>query len=896
MSLAAQTTPLITALEQLGPHDHFCSIYESPEEHYAVAIPFIRIGLNRGEKCIYIADDGTVDDVREAMQSGGIDVDRAISSNALVLATKEQAYLEHGAFHPDWMSTFWKEATQLAMSEGFSALRATGETEWVQKWLLRECGALERWMEYESRLAHTVAENNCSALCQYNRRLFPPELILDVIRTHPIVVNGGTVCRNPYYVPPDEFLGTNQTAREVERLLTNIRERELVEDALREQLTERKRAEEELREQARLLDLTHDSVFSRSMDDKITYWNRGAEELYGWNREEAVGHVCHQLTQTIFPAPLAEINAELLHTGRWEGELAHTKRDGTQVVVASRWSLQRDERGQPVAILETNNDITESKRAEEALRRSERYLAEAQRLSHTGSWALSANSKIAAYWSEEDFRIWGFDPQQGLPDLERVFKQIHPKDAGRVYEKSMKALRERTDYTDEFRIMLPDREIRHIHTLAHPVLSANGEIAEYVGTHVDVTERKRAEAELRESERRYRYIFESTGVSIWEEDFSQVKIAIDDLKASGVQDFRRYVEEHPQFVEQAISMVTILDINEATVELFGAHDKHELLSSLDKVFTPETREVFAGELIALAEGSTWFQSQASLKTLKGDRLSVVFTITFPTESDKLNSVLVSIMDTTEQKRAEEALHKAQAELAHVTRVMTMGELTSSIAHEVNQPLAAIVTNGNACLRWLAIEPPNLDEARESVGRIIRDGHRASEVVERIRALVKKSPPRKDWLDLNEIILDVIALARNEMQRQRVSLKTQLSDDLPPVLGDRIQLQQVVLNLVMNSIEALSGVVDKTRELLVSTGRHESNGALVAVRDSGIGLDSEALDYLFNAFFTTKPDGMGMGLAISRSIIEAHGGRLWATPNELQGASFQFTLMADGESV
>ena len=233
MNLAAQKTPLIAALEQLGPHDHFCSIYESPQEHYAVAIPFIQIGLDRGEKCIYIADDGTVGDVRQAMQSEGIDVDRATASKALVLATKEQAYLEHGSFHPDWMFTFWKEATQLAMSEGFSALRATGETEWV----LRGGRGLERWMEYESRLTHTLSENNCSALCQYNRRLFPPELILDVIRTHPTVVYGSTVCRNLYCVPPDEFLGTNQTAREVERLLINIRERECAEDALREQLT-----------------------------------------------------------------------------------------------------------------------------------------------------------------------------------------------------------------------------------------------------------------------------------------------------------------------------------------------------------------------------------------------------------------------------------------------------------------------------------------------------------------------------------------------------------------------------------------------------------------------------------------------------------------------------------
>jgi len=223
MNPAAQRTPLIAALEQLGPHDHFCSIYENREEHYGVAIPFMQIGLDRGEKCIYIADDGTVGEVRQAMQSEGIDVERVTASKALVLATHE----------------------------GFSALRATGETEWV----VRGARGLERWMEYESRLNHSLAENNCSALCQYNRRLFPPELILDVIRTHPVVVYRGTVCRNLYYVPPDEFLGTNEAEREVERLLTNIQEREDVEHALREQLSERKRAEEALRRSRDELDI-----------------------------------------------------------------------------------------------------------------------------------------------------------------------------------------------------------------------------------------------------------------------------------------------------------------------------------------------------------------------------------------------------------------------------------------------------------------------------------------------------------------------------------------------------------------------------------------------------------------------------------------------------------------
>jgi PAS domain S-box-containing protein len=602
MNLAAQKTPLIAALEQLGPHDHFCSIYESPQEHYAVAIPFIQIGLDRGEKCIYIADDGTVGDVRQAMQSEGIDVDRATASKALVLATKEQAYLEHGSFHPDWMFSFWKEATQLAMREGFSALRATGETEWV----LRGGRGLERWMEYESRLTHTLSESNCSALCQYNRRLFPPELILDVIRTHPMVVYGSMVCRNLYYVPPDEFLGTNQTACEVERMLTNIREREHVEDALREQLTERRRAEEELR-------------------------------------------------------------------------------------------------------------------------RSEAYLAEGQRISHTGSWGWNvATGEL--FWSREHFRICGFDPETAKPSYPMFLERIHPKDRLFVEQTVDKAVRERSDLEMDYRIVLTDGSTKYLQSLGHPVISESGDLIEFVGT---------------------------------------------------------------------------------------------------------------------------------------------------------------VMDVTERKRAEEALREAQAELAHVTRVTTLGELVGAIAHEINQPLAAVVNNASACLRWLAAN--NLEEARQSATLITTDGHRAGEIISRIRALVKKAPPQKDLLDINETILEVIALARSEVQRNRVSLQTQLLNDLPLVLGDRIQLQQVILNLVMNGIEAMSAVTDRSRELLIRSVLLGSDRVLVAVQDSGIGLQPESLDHLFEAFFTTKPKGMGMGLAISRSIIEAHGGQLWAIPNDGPGATFQLTL-------
>ncbi len=250
----------------------------------------------------------------------------------------------------------------------------------------------------------------------------------------------------------------------------------------------------------------------------------------------------------------------------------------------------------------------------------------------------------------------------------------------------------------------------------------------------------------------------------------------------------------------------------------------------------------------------------------------------------------------ERQRAEEALHKAQAELAHVARVMTLGELMASIAHEVNQPLAAVVTNGQACLRWLALETPRLDEARAAVERVVRDGNRASEVIQRIRALAKKTEPQMVALDINDVIREAISLEQREMLSQRVSLRTELASALPPVLGDRVQLQQVVINLVMNAVEAMAPVTDRPRDILIRSQRDDANEVLVAVRDSGLGIDSENADRLFNAFFTTKPSGMGMGLSISRSIIAAHGGRLWAAPNADHGATFQFSLPSNSQGV
>jgi len=261
------------------------------------------------------------------------------------------------------------------------------------------------------------------------------------------------------------------------------------------------------------------------------------------------------------------------------------------------------------------------------------------------------------------------------------------------------------------------------------------------------------------------------------------------------------------------------------------------------------------------------------------------------------SIFVGIIrDLTSRKRTEAELEQARAELVRVARVTTLGELTAAIAHEVNQPLTGLVSSGNACLRWLAGDVPNLKAARESVERMISAGSRAGEVIRRIRALVGKAPPLRDRLNINDAITEVIALIRGEVQRNRISLRTKLSTDVPLVLGDRIQLQQVILNLILNAMEAMSDVSPQLGELLVSSTKDGPNGALVSVQDSGTGLDGTALDQLFEAFYTTKAHGMGIGLAVSRTIIQAHGGRLWAAPNVPRGAIFQFTLPADCEEV
>jgi PAS domain S-box-containing protein len=520
-------------------------------------------------------------------------------------------------------------------------------------------------------------------------------------------------------------------------LRATVQELENLNKSLQAENAERKKAEQSIRQAERELQVTIDTIPALAAryrrDGSLDFVNRTWRTYTGLSQDSLHGQRWGvAIHPDDFPLVEAAWRAHLPTGQPFDIEQRLRRADGEYRWHFVRRVPLRNEDGEVIRWYGVGHDIEDQKRAERALQRSETYLAEAQRLSQTGSFSWRIGSG-EIFWSKETYRIMGVD-ETVKPTVGLLLQRVHPEDRKLVQQQLDRAVRGEQDYDYEYRLLMPDGEIKHIHVRAH------------------------------------RQVYE------------------------------------------------------------------------------------AGE----------------------------------------GEVVGALMDVTATRKAQEALQIAQTALAHVTRVSALGEMSASIAHEVNQPLAAIVTNAESSLRWLSRQPPDIEEAVVGIRQIVKDAHRASEVIRRIREFSKKVGPEMIRLDINEVVEEAVTLLQYEALRHGVAMQLELDSSLLPVRGDRVQLQQVIINLAVNGMQAMTTVRDRDRVLIMRTQPHQSDWVLVTIEDVGVGIKPENADRLFSAFYTTKPDGLGMGLSICRSIIEAHGGRVWASPRVGPGMTFQFTISAYGQ--
>jgi len=643
------------------------------------------------------------------------------------------------------------------------------------------------------------------------------------------------------------------------------------------------RATEMEKHQARLLDMTHDAVFVCGMDDTILYWNQGAEELYGWKRAEVKGKGPAQFLRTEFPVPLEDIKAVLARTGYWSGELVHTRRDGSKVYVASRWSLQRDDTGESIGILESNSDITERRLVEDELRRSQAaYLAEAQRLSLTGSFGWNATTG-ELFWSEETFRIFGYDASV-KPSIDLVLQRTHPDDVALARRVVDEAARGAGEFDFEHRLLMPDGAIKTVHVRAR-ALDREGGGGQLVGAVMDVTARTEAYGRLERSEKRYRRLFRDMPLALWQLDARGLVEMLSGLSAAGVTDIGAHLDAHPDVVPRAMDVLKIAEVNDAALRMFGAADARAMLGPMTP-FWQARPDAFRRALESRFRGEARYEERTQVDTLDGRVIDVFFTTT------RIDSgvTLVGFVELTDLVRAQEKLEQLQTEFAHAARISMLGELMASIAHELNQPLTAIATNAATGLLWLDRPEPNAAEASTLMRKVRADARRAGDIITRIRSMAVGHAPQRVRLSLHDVIDEAMLFLRHELQASRVAVSLDLAAAQPLVVADRTQLQQVIVNLAINAIQAMTQARMDYPLLTVRTALSAPDTVTCTIEDNGPGIAPELLDRLLERFFTTKETGMGMGLAISRSIIEGHGGILRAE-NGIDGigARFTFTL-------
>jgi PAS domain S-box-containing protein len=578
----------------------------------------------------------------------------------------------------------------------------------------------------------------------------------------------------------------------------------------------------------------------------LDYTGLSLEQALGWEWQTAIhpddqAHLLSEWQRILVGGKPDEVEARMR---RFDGEY--------------RWFLFRpapcyDESGKVVRWYGTNTDIEDRKQAESALQRSQAYLTEAQKLSRTGSIGYNVTTG-EFFWSEETYEILGFD-RTVEPTMDTAVERVHPEDRALVRHQIERATRRETNFDYEHRLVMPDGQIKHVHVVAHLVKSASGS-EELLGALMDVTQAKQAEFDLQRSEA---YLAEA----------------------------------------QKLSLTGSFGWKMATGEIYWSEETYKIMeyeptrSPSGEIIMqrthPDDRAFVRGQFYRALHGETNLDYEHRLLMPDGQIKHLHVLAHVVRDASGADEMIGALMDVTQTRKAQEALQAAQAELAHASRVATLGEISASIAHEVNQPLAAIVANGQACLRFLNHESPDLNDVRGALEWVVKDGNRAAEVIQRVRTLVKKTDTQKVALDVNDAINDVVALLQRELSAHRVWLKLDLGADLPKVFADRVQLQQVVMNLIMNGAEAMQEIADRPRILTIRSSLQDGQQVAVAVKDCGVGLTADDQNRLFNAFFSTKPGGLGIGLSICRSIIEVHGGRLWASANPDHGATFQFVL-------